>query len=106
MGDRSRIQWVELVATIGVLVSLVFVGFELRQNTAVARAQARNDLAALGQELLLVLGQDSAANRAWRITWIDEELSEPSATEASQAYYMMIAMIRRLRRPTSTTKKG
>ena len=78
-------------------MSVAFVGFELQANTSVARAQARNDLAALSQEWLLVLGQDSAANRAWRATWSPDPGSPPpSAAEANQAYYLMIAMVRRV----------
>jgi hypothetical protein len=33
-----------------VILSLLFVGFEIRQNTAVARGQARHALAELNQE--------------------------------------------------------
>ena len=96
MRSDSRLQWAELIATVGVLVSLVFVGLELRQNTSVARAQARNDLASLSQDWLLVLGQDPAANRAWRGSWYDDAPGGLSAVEESQAYYMMIALVRRL----------
>lgn len=93
---RSRMQLVELVATFGVLISLVFVALELRQNTAVARGQARNDLATLAQEFLLLLGQDPVANRAWRGHWQDEDVGALTPTDRSQAYYLMIAMVRRL----------
>lgn len=90
-------QWAELVATIGVIVSLVFVGLELRQNTAVARAQARNELAALAQDWLLVLAQDSAANRSWTAYWYgDDDPGDATETDASRARYMMIALVRRL----------
>jgi hypothetical protein len=93
---HSKLQWAELIATVGVLVSLVFVGMELRQNTLVARAQARSELATLDQEWLLALGQDPAAARAWRVYWYDDDLGPLSPVEESQAYYIMIAMIRRL----------
>lgn len=93
---HSKMQWAELIATFGVVVSLIFVGLELRQSTAVARAQARSELATLAQDWLLVLGQDSAANRAWIGYWSDEDLGPLSPVEESQAYYMMIALVRRL----------
>jgi len=93
---HSKLQWAELIATVGVLVSLIFVGLELRQNTSVARAQARSELAALDQEWLLILGQDPAATRAWRAYWYDDDLGPLSPVEEGQAYYMMIAMVRRL----------
>jgi hypothetical protein len=96
MREHSKLQWAETIATVGVLVSLVFVGLELRQNTAVARAQARNDLAMLAQDWLLVLGQDPTANRAWRAYWYDDDQGPLSAVDESQAYYLMIALVRRL----------
>ena len=93
---HSKLQWAELIATVGVLVSLIFVGLELRQSTLVARAQARSELATLDQDWLLVLGQDPATTRAWRVYWYDDDLGSLSPVEESQAYYMMIAMVRRL----------
>jgi len=93
---HSKLQWAELLATVGVLVSLIFVGLELRQTTSVARAQARSELATLDQEWLLVLGQDPETTRAWRVYWYDDDLGSLSHVEESQAYYMMIAMVRRL----------
>lgn len=38
-------DWLEIVAAFGVILSLLFVGFEIRQNTTIARGQARQDLA-------------------------------------------------------------
>ena len=70
-GSPSKMQWAELVTTIGVLVSLIFVGLEVRQNTAVARAQARNDLASLSQEWLLAMAQDPTLNRAFMAYWLE-----------------------------------
>lgn len=43
-------HWKELLAALGVVLSLIFVGYEIRQNTAVARGQARQELAALNQD--------------------------------------------------------
>ena len=39
----------ETLAALGVIASMVFVGMEIRQNTAVARASAHNDLVAGAQ---------------------------------------------------------
>ena len=74
-GGRSRLQWVELVTTIGIVVSLVFVGLEIRQNTSVARAQARIDMATITQDWLLVLAQDPALTRAFDLYWNEERRS-------------------------------
>jgi hypothetical protein len=43
----------ELVAALGVILSLVFVGFEIRQNTAAVRAQTRQDLTTTSADFLM-----------------------------------------------------
>lgn len=48
----SRTELRETVGLVAVVASLVFVGLEIRQNTAVARGQARQNLADLNQEWL------------------------------------------------------
>lgn len=40
MRDSNRLDWTQLIATLGVVLSLLFVGYEIRQNTQVARAAA------------------------------------------------------------------
>ena len=69
--DRSEQvrTWVEIIATVGVVLSLLFVGYEIRQNTAMARGEARQDLAALNQEWLLTLGQDAEFEALWNKVW-------------------------------------
>ena len=62
-------DWIEIVATVGVVISLLFVGYEIRQNTAMARGQARQELAALNQEWLLTLGQDAEYEALWN-AWL------------------------------------
>jgi len=94
--SRSTLQWAELVTTIGVFLSLVFVGFEIRQNTAVARAQSRNELASLTQEWLHVISQDAPLNHAYSTYWSDENLAELTDTEVSQARFFMTALVIRL----------
>ena len=92
----SSRQWAELVTTIGVVFSLLFVGFEIRQNTAVARAQSRNEIASLSQEWLLVLSQDAALNHAYRTYWSDGNIAELTDTDVSQARFFMTALVIRL----------
>ena len=38
--SRWKLNWPELIGLVGLIASLVFVGFEIRQNTRVARAEA------------------------------------------------------------------
>ncbi|HLE34231.1 MAG TPA: hypothetical protein VJB38_16625 [Bacteroidota bacterium] len=52
-------EWKETVAIAGVILSLLFVAYEIRQNTQVARAQARHELAALNQQWPTLLSQST-----------------------------------------------
>lgn len=104
MGDRS--EWikrsVEIIAAVGVIVSLMFVGFEIRQNTAVARGQARQELAALNQEWLLTMGQDAEFEALWYKAWGADPRSgaaepiELTEAEERRAWFIMTMHLRRL----------
>ena len=95
-------RWVEIIAAVGVIVSLLFVGFEIRQNTAVARGQARQELAALNQEWLLTMGQDAEFEALWNKAWGADprlEQGEPvelTPAEARRAWFIMTMHLRRL----------
>ena len=43
----------EIFAVIGIILSLIFVAFEIRQNTAAVRAQTRQQLSDASSELLI-----------------------------------------------------
>lgn len=104
MEERSEHikSWVEIVAAVGVIVSLMFVGFEIRQNTAVARGQARQELAALNQEWLLTMGQDAEFEALWYKAWgadprsQEAEPVELTQAEARRAWFIMTMHLRRL----------
>ena len=55
----------ETLAALGVIASLVFVGWEIRQNTAATRGQTRQALADASRELTLAISTDSDLRRAW-----------------------------------------
>ena len=93
---RSRWQWAELVTTVGVLVSLVFVGLEIRQNTSVARGQARTDLATLNQDWLMGMAGDPALFRSFEAHWLEQPDIALSPLEEQQAFLAMVAVVRRL----------
>ena len=58
--DRDRLNWwLTLLANLGVLSGLVFVGFEIRQNTSQLRADASYSITASVNELNAGLYGDS-----------------------------------------------
>ena len=93
--SRSGLRWAELITTMGVLVSLVFVGWEIRQNTAVARSQARTDMARMDQEWLLTLAQDSALAILLQQRWAPSDSAEAQVARV-RAETMLTAQLRTL----------
>ena len=57
----------DVVGFTGVVVSLLFVGWEVRQNTRVARAQTRVELTALNNEFLDRVGTDPEFAELWPV---------------------------------------
>ena len=48
----------QLAAILSVILSLLFVGYEIRQNTAVARSEANNEFSTRTTELLVAVATD------------------------------------------------
>jgi hypothetical protein len=88
-------NWKELVAVFGVILSLIFVGIEIRQNTRVARGETRTNLAALNQDWLFLVA-NSDEGEIYRRVWIAPESEELTQAELSRANLLMIANLRRL----------
>ena len=58
--DRDRLNWwLTILANVGMLGGLVFVGFEIRQNTSQLRAEASSSITASVNELNAGLYGDS-----------------------------------------------
>lgn len=93
-GERHPMRWRELVAASGVIISLVFVGLQIRQNTAVARGQVRQELAALNQDFLSHLTDDELS-RIWIRAWETEDELELERPEALRASVLMTMSLRR-----------
>lgn len=91
--NRNR-SVAQFFAAASVVLSLVFVGYEIRQNTHVARAQARQELAALNQEWLILQATDQDFNDLFSRVWISEE--EVSDSELTRAAWTIRLQLRRL----------
>ena len=89
------VQWKELVAALGVIVSLLFVGYQIRQNTQVARGQARQNLAYLNQEWLILQSQDAEFHELWRRAWTESDTTL-SSSDSARSNFMMLLNLRRL----------
>jgi hypothetical protein len=86
----SKSSWIETTGIFAIILSLVFVGFELRQNTRIAEAQALSELNALSNENLR-LRLETPGLAELRIKWrqAPEDLSELEQ-DTFQAYWQSV----------------
>ena len=88
--DKAR----DVIGFAGVAASLIFVGLEIRQNTAATRGQTRQDLAAINQEWLVLLSADREFSDLFQRAW---DLGAPlDDSEVFRAEFMMVMNVRRL----------
>ena len=83
---------VEALGAIGVIVSLVFVGLELRQNTAAVRATAVNDLTTGARDLLLAVSTNPEMSDLYR-RWVQGDTALTS-TDRIRMRLFLVAMLR------------
>lgn len=76
----------EFVGGVAVLIGLVFVGLELRQNTEAVQAATLQSLTEQSQDYLLLLAEDGEINAIWRKGVAD--LSKLDAGEASRFNFL------------------
>lgn len=107
--ERRRLSWRgigEGIGVIGVVLSLVFVGTEIRQNTLASRAQARQELAAQNWDFLLRLAEDDELAELWSREWTTEFLDGLSPESAFKASLSAIALLTRLEGVYLQTAEG
>jgi hypothetical protein len=73
-------QLAEIVAAIGVIISLLFVGFEVRKNTAIVNASAVQEITTSSRDVLLNVALDEDFARIRRRG--EEDLSQLTEDEA------------------------
>jgi len=83
----------ETLTAVGVVVSLLFVGLELRQNTLAVKATALNDLASGSRDYLLAVSADRELVAATMAFMADEELDRVDVTRVEMT---LMAIFRNL----------
>jgi len=84
----------DTVGFLGVVASLVFVGLEIRQNTAVARGQARQDLAFHFQDWLELRASSEELDDLFWGAWAED--AELTPGQERRAVLMMRIFLTRL----------
>ena len=80
---------IEIVSAGAVLTGLIFVGYELNQNTEAVQAATLQSITDQSQEYLLLLSADPALNRIWRLA--NENPEALNESEASQYFFLLRA---------------
>ena len=95
--DRRSVQALaRAAATIGVILSLLFVGLELRQSRQLARAEVRQGLADRNAQVISSISDNPELARAWLEMWgssVSRGL-ELTAVDSTQAIYALFGMLR------------
>ena len=84
----------DIIGFLGVVASLLFVGQEIRQNTAVARGQARQELALQFQDWLELRASSEELDDLFWGAWVDEVELTPG--QYRRAVLMMRIFLTRL----------
>ena len=84
--NKNPKNYIEVLGIGAVILGLVFVGFELRQNTAAIQAETMQGLSDASQEYLLLLGSDG--NLAEIVRKGQRSPDQLSETEALQFFYL------------------
>ena len=67
--EKVRVSIPGLLSAAAVVASLVFLGFEIRQNTVAQRAETRQGLADASRDLILTIASDRELSRVWNAMW-------------------------------------
>lgn len=84
-------KWGEVLAALGVIGSLLFVGFELRQNTTALRAAAIQTSTEVARQQIQMFALDADANRINMIGHDDPEAL--SAEERSRYRWIVLSFL-------------
>jgi hypothetical protein len=82
----------EIIAAVAVVVSLVFVGLQIRASARATQAAAYQDLAALEIEMLYDIGKDVHLTERYNRAWLAAETV--SAEELASAVYLRLSTMR------------
>jgi hypothetical protein len=97
--DGNKInRWLTLAANVGVLAGLVLVSLQIRQNTAITRAQIENDYFLADMQLeLTMMGEDPAASWVAAV-YAPDELTARDAAVVDRYFNYGLVQVQRLQR--------
>ena len=102
-----RLDVGRVLSATGVVLSLVFVGLQLRDNTAAVRAQSRQAIAERSANVIYSVAENPELARAFRLRWGDSVPGEYlSAFDSVQAGWAMFGLVRHLENTFLQVQEG
>jgi hypothetical protein len=86
----------EAITALSVVLGLVFVGVEIRANTASSQAQSRQEIAAQNIDFLMRIVENESLAELWAQEWTPEFTDGLTRTERSRLFQTVIALMIRL----------
>ncbi len=86
----------EFITAISIVLGLVFVGVEIRNNTASSEAQARQEIAAQNIDFLMRIVENESLAELWAQDWTQEFINGLTGTQRSHLLLTTIALMIRL----------
>ncbi len=102
--SQKFILVLELAGATAVLLGLVFVGLELRQNTSSMQAATMQSMVDASENYLLLMATDPDLNRIWRKGTND--LSSLSEDESSRLFFLVRAQWLRFQNGYQQWRRG
>ena len=84
---------IELVSATAILIGLIFVGYELKQNTAAVEAATLQGITDASQDYLLLMAADPELSRIWRAA--NDDPNALSESDSSQYFFLLRAQWQR-----------
>ena len=85
--------FIELISAGAVLIGLIFVGFELKQNTEAVEAATLQGITDASQDYLLLMAADPELTRIWRAA--NDDPYALSESDASRYFFLLRAQWQR-----------
>lgn len=95
MGELQEYALIaDIISAIAIVISLIFVGFQIKENTKATQASAFHDIAALDIELLLSMADSQESAKV--STLFRENPDALSEDELNYGFYMFAAEVRHI----------
>ncbi len=90
--EYSKVS-IELISAGAILIGLIFVGFELKQNTEAVEAATLQGITDASQDYLLLMAADPELGRIWRAA--NDDPHALSETDATRYFFLLRAQWQR-----------